>query len=123
MTIKKRHSEAEISAKLEEAQALLAQGKRQQDVARALGISVMTFHRWRKAQNERLQATTHETAGSPETVNYDSAPERRQRIAELQLENTRLRRLVTDLLLEKIKLEESSSARPAKGAITGHAPH
>jgi hypothetical protein len=28
-------------------------------------------------------------------------------IAELQLENSRLRRLVTDLLLEKIKLEEA----------------
>jgi len=28
------------------------------------------------------------------------------RIAELQLENSRLRRLVTDLLLEKIRLEE-----------------
>jgi len=30
------------------------------------------------------------------------------RIAELQLENSRLRRLVTDLLLEKIKLEEAA---------------
>ena len=30
------------------------------------------------------------------------------RIAELQLENSRLRRLVTDLLLEKIKLEETA---------------
>jgi len=30
------------------------------------------------------------------------------RIAELQLENSRLRRLVADLLLEKIKLEEAA---------------
>jgi hypothetical protein len=30
------------------------------------------------------------------------------RIAELQLENLRLRRLVTDLLLEKIRLEEAA---------------
>jgi hypothetical protein len=30
------------------------------------------------------------------------------RIAELQLENSRLRRLVTDLLLEKVKLEEAA---------------
>jgi hypothetical protein len=28
--------------------------------------------------------------------------------AELQLENSRLRRLVTDLLLEKVKLEEAA---------------
>src|SRR5262249_2013756 len=30
------------------------------------------------------------------------------RIAELQLENSRLRRLVTDLLLERVKLEEAA---------------
>jgi hypothetical protein len=33
---------------------------------------------------------------------------RGDRIAELQLENSRLRRLVTDLLLEKVKLEETA---------------
>jgi hypothetical protein len=33
------------------------------------------------------------------------------RIAELQLENSRLRRLVTDLLLEKIKLEEAAQGQ------------
>ena len=33
----------------------------------------------------------------------------RDRIAELQLENSRLRRLVTDLLLEKTRLEEAAS--------------
>jgi hypothetical protein len=32
--------------------------------------------------------------------------EQARRISELQLENSRLRRLVTDLLLEKINLEE-----------------
>ena len=33
------------------------------------------------------------------------------RIAELQLENSRLRRLVTDLLLEKIRLEEAAQSQ------------
>jgi hypothetical protein len=40
------------------------------------------------------------------------------RIAELQLENSRLRRLVTDLLLGKIRLEEAapeSKIRRVKG--------
>src|SRR5262249_9361599 len=37
------------------------------------------------------------------------------RIAELQLENSRLRRLVTDLLLEKIKLEETAQRQPFFG--------
>jgi len=123
MANKKRHTEAEISAKLEEAQALVAQGKRQRDVARALGISVMTFHRWRKAQHERLQGLPAETAPAVDSSQYDSHPDRRQRIAELQLENSRLRRLVTDLLLEKIKLEESSSARSVKSGLAGHASH
>jgi hypothetical protein len=33
------------------------------------------------------------------------------RIAQLQLENSRLRRLVTDLLLEKMKLEEAAQSK------------
>jgi hypothetical protein len=42
----------------------------------------------------------------------DISPEREQmsQIRELQLENSRLRRLVTDLLLEKVKLEEGLHA-------------
>jgi hypothetical protein len=40
------------------------------------------------------------------------------RITELQLENSRLRQLVTDLLLEKLKLEEAAQGqkRPRDGA-------
>ena len=44
----KRHSAAEISAKLEQAQALAAAGKLQSEIAKALGVSIMTLHRWRK---------------------------------------------------------------------------
>jgi hypothetical protein len=33
------------------------------------------------------------------------------RIAELQLENSQLRRLVTDLLLEKVKLDEAAQSQ------------
>jgi putative transposase len=60
----------------------------------------MTLHRWRKAAPSPQPA--HE-AGRP-----DRSRTQRDRIAELQLENSRLRRLVTDLLLEKIKLEEAA---------------
>jgi hypothetical protein len=41
----KRHSPAEISAKLEQAAAFAAAGKVQSDIARALGVSIMTLHR------------------------------------------------------------------------------
>jgi hypothetical protein len=77
-------------------------GRLQSEIARTLGVSVMTLHRWRKASNGRQPAfvATHE-AGQPYRTRGGS-----DRIAELQLENSRLRRLVTDLLLEKIRLEE-----------------
>jgi putative transposase len=92
-----RHTVAEIAAKLEEADALIAKGKLHGDVAKALGVSVMTYHRWRKARE-----SSHPNA---------SPIEQARRIIELQLENSRFRRIVTDLLLEKMKLEEGSGSR------------
>jgi hypothetical protein len=102
MAKKKRHSRVEIATKLAQANDLAAQGKLQSEIARMLGVSVMTLHRWR----------THE-ASQPDLG--DAGDE----IAELELENSRLRRLVTDLLLEKIKLEEAGRAIPA--GADGHA--
>ena len=93
MAKKKRHSRVEIASKLALARDLATQGKLQSEIARALGVSVMTLHRWRKASPSPALVATHEAS--------------QNRIAELQLENARLRRLVTDLLLEKIKLEEA----------------
>src|SRR5262245_58854673 len=94
MTKKRKHSKAEIGAKLAEAEDLATQGKLQSEIARALGVSVMTLHRWRKLPSQ--------SNGSSQ---IDQTPQ--TRIAELQLENSRLRRLVTDLLLENMKLEEA----------------
>ena len=104
MAKKKRHSRVEIATKLAQANDLATQGKLQSQIARTLGVSVMTLHRWRKAPPGPQPAfvATHE-AGGP-----DRTPGGRDRITELQLENSRLRRLVTDLLLEKIKLEEAT---------------
>jgi DNA invertase Pin-like site-specific DNA recombinase len=82
---KKQHSRAEIAKKLAQANRLARQGKLQSEIARTLGVSVMTLHRWRKALI------------GPPTRSGDQ-------IAQLQLEISLLRRLVTDLLLlEKIK--------------------
>src|SRR5262249_22646493 len=101
---KRKHSRFEIATKLAQAKELATQGKLQSEIARTLGVSVMTLHRWRKAAPGPQPA--HE-AGQP-----DGPRSQRDRIAELQLENLRLRRLVTDLLLEKIKLEESAQRQP-----------
>ena len=104
MAKKKRHSRVEIASKLAQANDLATQGKLQTEIARTLGVSVMTLHRWRKAPPGPRPAlvATHD-AGQP-----DRTPGGGDRMAELQVENSRLRRLVTDLLLEKIKLEEAA---------------
>ena len=59
MTRKKRHSRVEIVSKLAQANDLATQGKLQSEIARTLGVSVMTLHRWRKAPGSRppLMAT------------------------------------------------------------------
>jgi putative transposase len=107
---KKRHTEAEIAVKLGEAAALAAQGRTQREIAHALGVSVMTFHRWRKAQPPSLQASVSKEPEARRIVPIAnlSDSQRRGRIAELQLENSRLRRLVTDLLLEKMRIEDET---------------
>jgi putative transposase len=107
MAKKKRHSRVEIATKLAQANDLATQGKLQSEIARTLGVSVMTLHRWRKAPPGHQPAfvATHE-AGQPNRRRGGG-----DRIAELQLENSRLRRLVTDLLLEKIRLEEAAQSQ------------
>ena len=86
---------------LAQANELVTQGKLQSEIARTLGVSVMTLHRWRKAPPQPALVATAE----------DRARGADDRIAELQLENSRLRRLVTDLLLEKVKLEETAKVK------------
>jgi putative transposase len=94
MPKKKRHSRVEIATKLAQANHLATQGKLQSEIARTLGVSIMTLHRWRKEASQPDRASSGGT-----------------RLAELQLENSRLRRLVTDLLLEKTKLEEAAQGQ------------
>lgn len=103
-----KHTPEQITAKLGEAEALAAAGKTQAEIAAVLGISVMTFHRWRNARAQRCAATI-----VPENPDESSASAEAEsklitisRITELQIENARLRKLVTDLLLEKMSLEE-----------------
>ena len=86
----KKHSKAQIAGKLTQANDLAEQGKPQSEIAHALGVSVMTLYRWRKL---------------PPQPNAESIRHSKQELPELELENSRLRRLVTDLLLEKMNLE------------------
>jgi putative transposase len=107
-TNKKRHSKQEIAAKMRQADEMARQGKTQPVIARALGISVMTYHRWRK-DNPVIsagQASSFEPKASMESPS-DLASE----VQELRVQNGRLRRLVTDLVLEKMALEEQLKAK------------
>ena len=100
---RKKHTRAEIATKLAQANDLATQGRPQSDIARTLGVSVMTLHRWRRAPpgSQPGLVATHE-ASQPDRTRGGG-----DRIAELLLENARLRRLVTDILLERIRLEEA----------------
>jgi hypothetical protein len=113
---KRRHTPGEIVAKLEEADTMHSEGKLHSEIARALGVSVMTYHRWRKARHNHpvgLPNGPGEPAMSvdPDGDHHQGVDPHLQRTHELQLENTRLRRVVTDLLLEKLKLEEALEER------------
>jgi putative transposase len=115
---KKRHSVAEIAAKLDEAARLSSAGRNQSEIARTLGVSVMTFHRWRKLSVPGAAAQTG-NASAPTLLSAVAHPietDRRDRVAELQLENSRLRRLVTDLLLEKMSLEDDGQRGRGRAA-------
>ncbi len=91
---------------------MAANGSNQREIAQSLGVSLMTYHRWRKFRY---------AGGSAETLaasRADFRPARDEtedlnaalgRLKELETENSRLRKLVTDLLLQKVQLEEEAA--------------
>jgi transposase len=105
----RHHSIQEISAKLRQAEEMMARGQSQAQVCKTLGVSVMTFHRWRKRRllQGAGQALSPEIGSPSETEELSNvrSPDGRQ-VDELRSQNERLRRIVADLLLEKAYLEE-----------------
>lgn len=94
----------------------MARGQSQAQACKVLGVSVMTFHRWRKqeaARGHSANGTVTELAAR--TDDRDGIPHAHNFIDELRLENERLRRIVTDLLLEKMKIEEKLAVRSSGG--------
>ncbi len=85
----KRYRPEEIIAKLREAEVLLGQGKKVPEVVKAIGISEVTYYRWRK-----------EYGG----MDVSQA----KRLKELERENARLRQAVSDLTLDKLILQEAA---------------
>jgi len=93
----RRHSVDEIKTKLRQAERLMSGGQSQAQACKGLGVSVMTYYRWRKQH----PASERRELGAPEAGGHSHAQEEK-----LRLENDRLRRIVTDLLLEKAKIDE-----------------
>jgi transposase len=120
----KKHSHEEILLKLARADELARAGNSQVDVCKTLGVSVMTLHRWRKLPLPKREADVPQNRADDRKAlsNPPAMDEMRYILEELKLENQRLRKIVTDLLLEKMRLEEaavtaSSRQSGAQGVI------
>jgi transcriptional regulator with XRE-family HTH domain len=107
----KRHASEEISAKLAQAGQLAARGKTQREISKALGVSIMTYHRWKKMIKSPDTGTDGADSDIISSVSVPRDASSSGTIKRLELENAQLRRLVTDMLLEKLKYEEELRAR------------
>jgi putative transposase len=87
---KKRHTAEEIVSKLRQVDVLTAQGRTVAEAIRQIGVTEVTYYRWR-----------NEYGG----LKSDQV----KRLKELETENARLRRAVSDLTLEKLILKEAAS--------------
>ena len=85
----KRHKPEEIVAKLRQVDVLTSQGRSVADAIRSIGVTEVTYYRWRQ-----------EFGG----LKSDQV----KRLKGLETENTRLRRAVSDLTLDKLILQEAA---------------
>jgi transposase len=86
---RKRHKPEEIVVKLRQVDVLVAQGKPVADAIRSIGVTEVTYYRWKQ-----------EYGG----LKTDQV----KRLKELEQENSRLRRAVSDLTLDKLILAEAA---------------
>jgi transposase-like protein len=85
---RKRYTVEQIIGKLREAEVLLSQGRTVKEVSRELGVTEQTYYRWRK-----------EYGG----LKVSQA----RRLKELERENSRLKKAVAELTLDKVILKEA----------------
>ena len=86
---RKRPTAEEIVAKLRQVDVLTSQGKTVAEAVRAIAVTEVSYYRWRK-----------EYGG----LKGDQV----KRLKELEAENARLRRAVSDLTLDKMVLAEAA---------------
>ena len=86
---RKRYKPEEIVMKLRQVDVLVSQGSSVADAIRQIGVSEVTYYRWRQ-----------EFGGLK--------IEQVKRLKDLEVENARLRRAVSDLTLDKLILQEAA---------------
>ena len=86
---RKRYKPEEIVAKLRQVDVLVSQGQSVVDAVRSIGVTDVTYYRWRS-----------EFGG----LKTDQV----KRMKDLELENQRLRKAVSDLTLDKLILAETA---------------
>ncbi len=86
---RKKHSPEEIVTKLRQVDVLTGQGNTVAAAVRTIGVTEFTYYRWRKEYGG-LQG------------------DQVKRLKELETENARLRRAVSDLTLDKLILAEAA---------------
>ena len=89
---RKKPSPEEIVAKLRQVDVLVSQGRPVAEAVRTISVTPFTYYRWRK-----------EYGG----LKVDQV----KRLKELERENARLRKAVSDLTLEKVILKEAASGK------------
>jgi putative transposase len=86
---RKHHKPEEVVTKLRQVDVLVSQGQAIADAIRAIGVSEVTYYRWRQE--------------------YGGLKiEQVKRLKELEQENARLRKAVSDLTLDKLILQEAA---------------
>ena len=86
---RKIHKAEEIVSKLRQVDVLMSQGTAVADAVRSIGVTQVTYYRWRR-----------EYGG----LQMDQV----KRMKDLELENQRLRKAVSDLTLDKLILAEAA---------------
>ena len=89
---KKRYRPEENVIKLRHVEVLQSQGKAEADAIRQIGVSEVTYYRWRKEYR-------------------GMAIYQLKRLKEVEKENQRLRKAVSDLTLDKLILKEAISGK------------
>lgn len=85
----KREKPEDIVLKLRQVEVLQGQGRSTAEAVRQIGVTVQTYYRWRKEYGGMSR-------------------DQLKRLKELETENTRLRRAVSDLTLDRMILAEAA---------------